>query len=105
MTDRRSAAGGHVCTAQLDGQQVTYTVKQNDEQGNVHIQGSGLVVVDKIEQTLAERSRSWPSARAASTSSSAARAHVPLRREHRGPERHARRHRDRDERRGRVDFS
>ena len=43
------------CTAQLDGQQVTYTVKQNDDQGNVHIQSSGLVVVDKIEKTLAER--------------------------------------------------
>ena len=43
------------CTAQLDGQQVTYTVKQNDDQGNVHIQSSGLVVIDKIEKTLAER--------------------------------------------------
>lgn len=42
-------------TAQLDGQQVTFTVRQNDDQGNVHIQSSGLVVVDKIEKTLAER--------------------------------------------------
>lgn len=49
------AGNEFTCTAQLDGQQVTYTVKQNDDQGNVHIQSSGLVVVDKIEKTLAER--------------------------------------------------
>jgi hypothetical protein len=47
-------------TAQLDGQQVTFTVRQNDDQGNVHIQSSGLVVVDKIEKTPAERATRTP---------------------------------------------
>jgi hypothetical protein len=43
------------CTAQLDGQPVTYTVRQEDDKGNVHIQSSGFIVVDKVEKTLAER--------------------------------------------------
>jgi hypothetical protein len=43
------------CTAQLDGQPVTYAVRQDDDKGNVHIQSSGFVVVATIEKTLAER--------------------------------------------------
>jgi hypothetical protein len=43
------------CTAQLDGQPVTYEVRQGDDKGNVHIQSSGFVVVDTIEKTLVER--------------------------------------------------
>ncbi len=43
------------CTAQLDGQPVTYSVRQDDDKGNVHIQSGGFVVVDKVEKTLAER--------------------------------------------------
>jgi hypothetical protein len=39
---------------------VTFTVRQNDDQGNVHIQSSGLVVVDKIEKTPAERATRTP---------------------------------------------
>ena len=86
------------CTAQLDGQQVTYTVKQNDDQGNVHIQSSGLVVVDKIEKTLAERVSqntgvTTVNAECADGKQVVRRRqghHVPLHRdEHRRPERHA----------------
>jgi Domain of unknown function (DUF4333) len=43
------------CTATLDGQPVTYEVKQDDDKGNVHINSSGFVAVDKIEGVLAER--------------------------------------------------
>jgi hypothetical protein len=43
------------CTAQLDGQPVTYSVRQDDDKGNVHIQSAGFVVVDTIEKTLAQR--------------------------------------------------
>ncbi len=43
------------CTAQLDGQPVSYQVRQEDDKGNVHIQSSGFVVVAPIEKTLADR--------------------------------------------------
>lgn len=42
------------CTAQLDGQPITYTVRQNDDQGNVSIQSGLFVVTDKAEKTLTD---------------------------------------------------
>lgn len=44
-----------ICTAQLDGQPVSYTVRQDDDKGNVHITSSGFIVTDPIEKTLADR--------------------------------------------------
>ena len=43
------------CTATIDGQPVTYAVRQDDDKGNVHISSQGLVVTDTVEKTLAER--------------------------------------------------
>lgn len=43
------------CTATLDGQPATYTVRQVDDKGNVHIESSGFVVIGTIQKTLAER--------------------------------------------------
>ena len=51
------AGATSTCTATLDGQPVSYTVKQDDDKGNVHIQSSGFVAVDKIEAVLAQRMR------------------------------------------------
>jgi hypothetical protein len=44
-----------VCTATLEGQQVRYTVRQTDDQGNVAINSSGFVVVSQVEQLLVDR--------------------------------------------------
>jgi hypothetical protein len=49
------AGATSTCTATLDGQPVTYTVKQDDDKGNVHINSSGFVAVDKIETVLGQR--------------------------------------------------
>ncbi len=49
------AGGTSTCTATLDGQPVSYEVKQDDDKGNVHINSSGFVAVDKIESVLAQR--------------------------------------------------
>lgn len=49
------AGATSTCTATLDGQPVSYTVKQDDDKGNVHINSSGFVAVDKIESVLVQR--------------------------------------------------
>jgi hypothetical protein len=43
------------CTATVEGQQVTYTVAQSDDQGNVKINSRGFVVVSQVEALLRER--------------------------------------------------
>ncbi|GAA1273211.1 hypothetical protein GCM10009609_40380 [Pseudonocardia aurantiaca] len=43
------------CSATLEGQQVTYTVKQKDDEGNVNINSSGFVVVSQVEALLREQ--------------------------------------------------
>jgi hypothetical protein len=49
------AGNTFTCTATLDGQPVSYTVSQDDDKGNVHIQSSGFVAVPRIEQLLTDR--------------------------------------------------
>jgi hypothetical protein len=50
-------AAGRVdtCGAVVEGQQVTYTVTQSDDQGNVKINSSGFVVVSQVEALLEDR--------------------------------------------------
>jgi hypothetical protein len=43
------------CTATLEGEQVTYTVRQTDGEGNVTINSSGFVVVSQVEALLREQ--------------------------------------------------
>ena len=44
------------CTAQLDGQPVTYTARQTDDEGNVEFElDDQIVFVDRVEQLLAEQ--------------------------------------------------
>jgi hypothetical protein len=50
-------AAGRVdtCTATLEGDEVTYTVAQSDDQGNVKINSSGFVVVAQVEALLRDQ--------------------------------------------------
>jgi hypothetical protein len=43
------------CSATLEGQQVSYTVKQTDDKGNVNINSSGFVVVSQVEALLRDQ--------------------------------------------------
>lgn len=43
------------CSATLEGQQVSYTVKQTDDKGNVNINSTGFVVVSQVEALLREQ--------------------------------------------------
>lgn len=43
------------CTAQLDGQPVRYTVREQDDKGNVHIDSDGFVVVAALVNTLQQQ--------------------------------------------------
>lgn len=44
------------CTAQLDGQPVTYTVRQEDAEGNVHFElDDEIVLLDQVEQMLTDQ--------------------------------------------------
>lgn len=58
--DREIKAGDQfTCTAQLDGQPAKFTVKQQDDKGNVHIQlDDSLVVVPKLEDQLSKQAQS-----------------------------------------------
>ncbi|QXG76175.1 DUF4333 domain-containing protein [Modestobacter sp. L9-4] len=50
------AGGAFTCTAQLDGQPVTYTVRQQDAEGNVRFQlDDEIVRLDDVEQMLADQ--------------------------------------------------
>ena len=48
------------CTTQLRRPAGDLHRQADDDQGNVHIQSTGLVVVDKIEKTPAERAPRTP---------------------------------------------
>ena len=54
---KAEAGASFTCTATLEGQPVSFVVKQDDDKGNVKIQSSGFVAVDKIESVLAERTQ------------------------------------------------
>jgi Domain of unknown function (DUF4333) len=54
---KAEAGASFTCTATLDGQPVSFVVKQDDDRGNVKIQSRGFVAVDKIESVLAERTQ------------------------------------------------
>lgn len=43
------------CAAVLDGQEVTFLVRQDDDQGNVTINSDGFAAVSKIEELLAQQ--------------------------------------------------
>jgi hypothetical protein len=43
------------CSAALEGEQVSYTVRQTDDQGNVTINSSGFVVVSQVEALLRDQ--------------------------------------------------
>jgi hypothetical protein len=43
------------CSATLEGQRVTYTVTQTDDQGNVNIRSNGFVVVSQVEALLRDQ--------------------------------------------------
>jgi hypothetical protein len=44
------------CTAKLDGQPITYTVKETDDQGNVRVDSdNNLILVSKVEQSVAQQ--------------------------------------------------
>jgi uncharacterized protein DUF4333 len=49
------AGATFTCTATLDGQPVTYSVRQDDDKGNVTISSGGFVVLPNIEDTLRQR--------------------------------------------------
>ena len=55
--DVPAAAGDtFACTAQLDGQPVTFTVRQDDDEGNVRFElDDEIVLLDEVEQLLAEQ--------------------------------------------------
>jgi hypothetical protein len=55
--DREIKAGDQfTCTAQVDGQAAKFTVKQQDDKGNVHIQlDNTLVVVSQLEDLLSKQ--------------------------------------------------
>lgn len=44
------------CTARLDGQPISYTVKETDAKGNVHVDSdNNLILVSKVEQSVAQQ--------------------------------------------------
>jgi uncharacterized protein DUF4333 len=55
--DVPAAAGDtFTCSAQLDGQPVTYTVRQDDDEGNVRFElDDEIVLMDQVERLLAEQ--------------------------------------------------
>ncbi|MGY1688693.1 DUF4333 domain-containing protein [Geodermatophilus sp. SYSU D01105] len=55
--DVEAAAGGTFpCTGTLDGQEVSFTVEQTDDEGNVQISGDDtLVVVAAVEESVAQQ--------------------------------------------------
>jgi hypothetical protein len=55
--DVPAAAGDtFACTALLDGQPVTFTVRQDDDEGNVRFElDDEIVLMDQVEQLLAEQ--------------------------------------------------
>jgi hypothetical protein len=53
--DIEVAAGGTFsCTATLDGQPITYTVKQQDDQGNLYIDSDDFIVVSRAEESVSQ---------------------------------------------------
>jgi hypothetical protein len=55
--DREAKAGDEfTCTAQLDGQPARFTVTQQDDKGNVHVQlANSLVIVSQLENLLSQQ--------------------------------------------------
>jgi hypothetical protein len=49
--------GTFSCSATLDAQAVSFSVRQDDDQGNVTISGSGFVVLSRVEENLIEQLR------------------------------------------------
>ena len=50
------AGGRFACTGQLDGQPVTYTVRQRDDEGDVRFElDSDFVLLDQVELSVAEQ--------------------------------------------------
>jgi hypothetical protein len=44
------------CTAKLDGQPISYTVKQTDDKGNVRVDSdNNLILVSKVEDSVAQQ--------------------------------------------------
>jgi hypothetical protein len=44
------------CTAKLDGQAISYTVKETDDKGNVRVDSdNNLILVSKVEESLAQQ--------------------------------------------------
>lgn len=44
------------CTAQLDGQPISYTVRETDDNGNVRVDSdNNLILVSKVEQSVAQQ--------------------------------------------------
>lgn len=56
-TDREAKPGDQfTCTAQLDGQPARFTVSQQDDKGNVHVElANSLVVVSQLEKLLGQQ--------------------------------------------------
>jgi hypothetical protein len=56
-TDREAKAGDEfTCTAQLDGQPARFTVTQQDDKGNVHVElATSLVVTKQLENLLSRQ--------------------------------------------------
>jgi hypothetical protein len=53
--DIEVAAGGTFsCTATLDGQPITYTVKQQDDKGNLYIDSDDFIVVSRAEESVSQ---------------------------------------------------
>jgi hypothetical protein len=52
---RAEAGGTFACTATVDGQPVTYDVRQTDDQGNLTITYDRLLKVDEVESVIAQQ--------------------------------------------------
>jgi Domain of unknown function (DUF4333) len=53
--DIEAAAGGTFsCTATLDGQPITYSVRQQDDQGNLYIDSADFIVISRAEESVSE---------------------------------------------------
>ncbi len=53
--DIEVAAGGTFsCTATLDGQPITYSVRQQDDQGNLYIDSADFIVISRAEESVSE---------------------------------------------------
>jgi len=52
---KAQAGGTFDCTATVDGQPVTYTVRQDDDQGHLTINYDRLIKVDDVESVIAQQ--------------------------------------------------